>query len=467
MRFRFILPLAALALFSAAPAAAQQATISGVVMDSLAGAPLRGATVQLVPSARTTAARTTVSDAMGRFTFAEVADGRYVIGFLHPTLDALGVEPIARAVTVAGEREVSVDLAIPGPARIRAAVCGPESRESGMIMGVVRSARGGPPVSGATVVAEWIELAIGGGRVAQQTARREVKTAESGAFILCDVPSPGAVRIVASQGSESTDRVETDVPRRGFLRRDLFLGEARVAARDTAPADSLRRAPPRTGPGRLSGVVTAADGGRPLAGARVSVVDGVPTRTDASGEWTLEGAPSGTRVLEVRAPGYHPVRRVVNVVDGERPVRVTLSQVAAMMDTIRAVVRSRSNRSLGGFEERRRSRGVGRFLSAEDIEKRRVIVTSELLDMIPGLRRERSDEEGDRFTMRSVFAGAERCVPSVYMNGHRMDNLSATELDMLAAPREIAAMEVYTESQSPPQFQSPMSGCGSIVLWTK
>ncbi|HYW08428.1 MAG TPA: carboxypeptidase-like regulatory domain-containing protein, partial [Longimicrobium sp.] len=178
MRFRFLLPLAALALFSAAPAAAQQpvgATISGVVMDSLAGVPLRGATVQLVSSARTVAARTTLSDASGRFSFAEVADGRYVIGILHPTLDALGLEPIARAVTVAGEREVSVDLAIPGPARIRAALCGPASRESGMIMGVVRSARGGPPVSGATVLGEWTELSIGGGRVAQQTARREVK----------------------------------------------------------------------------------------------------------------------------------------------------------------------------------------------------------------------------------------------------------------------------------------------------
>ncbi|HEX8433326.1 MAG TPA: carboxypeptidase-like regulatory domain-containing protein, partial [Longimicrobium sp.] len=137
MRFRSLLPFAALALFSAAPAAAQQpagATVSGVVMDSLAGAPLSGATVQLVSSARTTAARTTLSDATGRFTFAEVPDGRYVIGFLHPTLDALGVEPIARAVTVAGEREVSVDLAIPGPARIRAALCGQASSESGMIM---------------------------------------------------------------------------------------------------------------------------------------------------------------------------------------------------------------------------------------------------------------------------------------------------------------------------------------------
>ncbi|HEX8431475.1 MAG TPA: carboxypeptidase regulatory-like domain-containing protein, partial [Longimicrobium sp.] len=233
------------------------------------------------------------------------------------------------------------------------------------------------------------------------------------------------------------------------------------------PADSLRRAPRRAGPGRLSGVVTAADGGRPLAGASVSVVDGAPTRTNERGEWTLEDAPSGTRILEVRAPGYHPVRRVVNVMDGERPVRVTMSQVAAMMDTIRAVVRSRANRSLGGFDERRRSRGVGRFLSAEDIEKRRVIVTSELFDMIPGLQRERNAEEGDRFTMRSVFSGADRCVPAVFMNGHRMEGLSASEVDMLVSPKEIAAMEVYTESQSPPQFQSPMGGCGSIVVWTK
>ena len=88
-----------------------------------------------------------------------------------------------------------------------------------------------------------------------------------------------------------------------------------------AAADATRRAV-RAGIGRVSGIVRAIAGGRPLAGAQVSFVDGPSTRANARGEWTLSDAPSGTRTLEVRALGYYPERRVVDVVDGAPSVAV-------------------------------------------------------------------------------------------------------------------------------------------------
>lgn len=473
MRISRISALIALALLCAAPVAAQQAapsagaTIRGVVTDSLAGAPLAEATVQLV-QAGTPSGRTTVTDAAGRFAFAEVPPGRYVIGFLHPALDSLGLEPIVREVRVAGQGEVRADLAIPGPARLRSAFCGSDAGTGGMVMGVVRAAEGRAPVQGATVVSEWMELAIRTGRMSQQTARRTATTTADGGFVLCDVPAPGAVMLAVSRGDDGTDRIEANVPASGFVRRDLFLGEARMAARaDTARAgDTVPLLPrTRTGPGRLSGTVLAADGGRPLPGAQVSVVNGVPTRANADGVWTLTGAPSGTRVLEVRATGYYPVLRAVDIVDGAAPVRVTLSKLAAMLDTLKVTARSGGRAARGGFEERRRSLGMGRFFTADDIESRRVMVVSDLLAQVPGLSRVRSPDGGEALLMRSAFGDG--CTPAVYLDGLMMRGLSGADVDVLVDAEEVAAIEVYRDSQVPPQFQDGLSGCGSIVLWTK
>jgi hypothetical protein len=42
------------------------------------------------------------------------------------------------------------------------------------------------------------------------------------------------------------------------------------------------------------------------------------------------------------------------------------------------------------------------------------------------------------------------------------------DLDMLVSPDQLLGMEVYQANHAPPQFQSsPMTGCGSIVIWTR
>lgn len=460
MRFSATRALLALALLWTTPAVAQQtagATIRGVVTDSVAGAPLASVTIQLVQSnAQAPAARTAVSDSLGRFEFVAVAEGSYMIGFLHPVLDSLGLEPIARAVAVPASGEVRADLAIPAPARLRSAFCGAEGG-GGLVMGFVRAARGGAPVAGATVRGEWLEIAIARGSLAQQTARRSATTGANGGFVLCDLPSPGSVLLQVSQAADSTDRVEAEIPAGGFLRRDLYLGESRTTRADTAGFA------PRTGPGQLSGVVVTSEGGRPLANAQMRVVNGEPARANERGEWTLTGAPSGTRVLEVRAPGYYPVRRAVDIADGAPAVRVPLSRLAAMLDTIRVV--SRTSRSLGGFLERKNTLGTGRFITGDEIARRRLLDTSEIFATIPGLVRERVSGEEDLFYMRGIFA--DRCAPAVVLNGTIMRNLSTNDISQFVRPADIAAMEVYQESQVPPQFQDALSGCGSIVIWTK
>ena len=131
MQLRHVLAAALLAL----PASAQTpdtsrrasgAIVSGAVYDSLARAPLAGAVVQLVAAdSPARFGQTVFSDSLGRYAVPDVPVGRYRVGFFHPMLDSLGVEPPLREVQVDGQNPVRADLAIPFvDISFRTAVCG-------------------------------------------------------------------------------------------------------------------------------------------------------------------------------------------------------------------------------------------------------------------------------------------------------------------------------------------------------
>ena len=269
-----------------------------------------------------------------------------------------------------------------------------------------------------------------------------------------------------SPGADSTDIIELEVPAGGYLRRELYLGPAHIVHPEPAPNAAPLRAPLRpwrAGHGRLSGTVVTASEGRPLAGAQVRIRDGPQARVNGMGEWTLIGAPGGTRMLEVRAVGYYPERRAVDLVDGAAPILTGLTTMKAMLDTVR-ISASRVRNNVTGFEERRRS-SFGRYVTPEDIARRQPIVTSDLFRNVPGVRVERTERGDSYFTVRGIFA--ERCAPAIYIDGQNMSVLSVDDIDNWIHPDEVAGIEVYAAGTAPARFQPGLSGCGSIVIWTK
>ncbi len=220
---------------------ASGATVSGVVRDSLGRAPLAGAWVQLVAAdSPGRFARTVVSDSVGRYAIEGVPDGRYTLGFLHPLLDSLGVEPPLRGVRVSRGRPVRADLAIPSPARLRAAICGPRpgsaSGGGAAVLGVVRDARERTAVAGVTVIGEWLEVTIRKGGIEPLRLRIVATTGKNGWFVLCNVPKGGAMVLGVVRGADSTRLIEVQVPETGFRRTDLYVGSERtVVAGDTLP----------------------------------------------------------------------------------------------------------------------------------------------------------------------------------------------------------------------------------------
>ncbi len=479
MRFPALIGVVALVQLAAAQTpdttGVPRTTVSGVVHDSIGQAPLAGAVVQLVGADSPSRFNgTALSDSLGRFAIANVPAGRYMLGFFHPVLDSLGVEPLLRDLNVDGRQPVRADLATPSPSRLRAVICGRRAAADtgALVVGVVRDARTHAAAAGVSVRGTWVEFTFRAGGLDRNVPQLLVTTAANGWFAMCNVPSGGTMALMASRGADSTDMIEVEVPAEGFLRRDLYVGPAQVVVaqrRDSLAAPPARR---RAGEGRLSGVVITAIGGRPIADAHVGIRDGPQTRANERGEWTLTGAPLGTRTLEVRSVGYYPTRTAVDVVTNGAPVRTALATMKDVLDTVKVVASRLATRNMVEFNERRRS-GVGRYLTADDVQRRQPIATSDLFRNMPGLRVDRSELGDTQLLMRGTFD--ETCVPNVFIDGRHMRGLSADDVDGWVKPNEIAGIEIYTGPHVPAQFNAGLTGgdasggqsCGSIVIWTK
>jgi hypothetical protein len=457
---RPILLVALLAHISHAQAAdstrrISRGTVNGVVHDSIGHTALAGAMVELVgvddPGLF---ARTAMSDSLGRFTLTDVPPGHHKIGFFHPLLDSLGIDAPLREVYVAGDKPVHMDLSTPSAARLRAAICGLRAADSGsVIVGTARQASDASPVTGATVTAEWIELSFRrGGVIHRENRRRVAKTAENGWFALCNVPNAGTIALAAVRGADSTDVIEVQAPARGLLRHELYIGQAHSNGE------------------YISGIVVAADDGSPMENAQITIAGGAQTHSNERGEWTLVNPPGGTRMLEIHALGYYPERRRVDVVAGAPKIRVALSTLESVLDTVK--IRASLNRDPSGFEERRRT-NPGHFLTPKDIERWKPVAISDLFRLVPGVRVEMSPNGYDkRISIRGALG---QCDPAIYLNGQPLTSLTgssvitltAEDLDTWVRPHDITGIEIYTGDTAPVQYQQGMSGCGSILIWTK
>jgi hypothetical protein len=87
--------------------------VVGTVYDSLAAAPLARATVQWASPSDPGRTYTTQTDSAGRYRLPAVRLGRYLVGFFHPDVDAIGVELPPIGVELGGDTTARVDLATP------------------------------------------------------------------------------------------------------------------------------------------------------------------------------------------------------------------------------------------------------------------------------------------------------------------------------------------------------------------
>jgi hypothetical protein len=483
LRQRLAAALFIVALSTRASAQAPGGRIEGTVTDSLNHRPLVGATVIATPesSRRDSIFHSALSDSHGRFTIAGLAAGRFSLTVEHPLIDSTGIGVPSVDVTVASSGVTSAALALPSVSTLRRTLCPIALTDSslGVTLGVVRRTDG-TTVNGATVVFSWsdfdVDRTTAVAKPRQLTA--SVTTDSAGIYRACGLPIARSLLVQAQFGAEQQSGViEEEIGDAGVLVRDFHVGAQIVASANSQGA----RFPAADGaPARLftvTGRVQSTKGQSiPSAQVRLFGTEHVAT-SDASGEFRLSGLPGGTQGIEVIALGYYPQRLRVEVTDDATPVAVRLERTTVVLDSIRVTAK----RVNGGATYREFDadvrRGVGHFVTEEDIERRHPFLVSDLIRMMPGISASVAADGSVSIsqnrgisTLRGAGStkGAFGGRPSDFHHCPRVfiDGVESFEGDVnIVSPSSIYGIEVYRMGEAPARFNS--AGCGAIVIWSK
>lgn len=458
--------LACLFLLWAAPLGAQ-GRITGTVFDSLiTNGPLVQATVMVVGTNLTR-----VTDGRGRFMIDSAPIGPVQLTFFHPVLDSIGIGGGVWDVTVVAAGESRVSLGTSSSHTLRRTLCPGlvDSSNTGLVLGRVRDVDRRTPVAGARVGTNWLEVLFGPRGPSSERFEASATSVSSGAYALCGVPLDVPVFVRASLGDQVSGPVEVFANSRPVLFQDLSISLADSTARlsvdsalNAAATDEQVRPP---GTATLNGLVRDLNG-RPVGGARVALHGGGGVAVASrEGTFRMSGLPAGTQTLDVRAIGFTPARRAVDLGSNvATTVTWDLDRRAAELPKVTVLGGSRLERN--GFRERARQ-GHGSFLSESQIASMSGFTGMDVLRRAPGLMMEyRNTTRGSLRVVTMRSAGRRRCVPNLFVDGGPwVDGWDQFGNFLMKA--DIQAVEVYSSTFTvPPQFDKH-NGCGSVVIWTR
>jgi hypothetical protein len=455
-------PVAAVSAQQQTPPDTAGTDVAGDVYDSVDVAPIGDAMVQLVSQANEAVTFTTTSDSAGHYHIAHVPPGKYLLGFLDESLSELGLTSVERVVEVGAAPVDHMTLAIPGSAVMHDRICGSaEAGDSSSVMvGFVRDAATGTPLGASTVVAVWHQVTVDSRGVHNDRRQVPAKTAPSGWFAVCGLPSDRPLEVRAELGGRATGFIEVKLPGHGVLVRDFNVGSDSALASTSDSSSSPLGEPLRHGTARVVGVV-ADSTGRLLEGAHVTLWGSSTGVTSAAGHFTLDSLPSGTSTLEAQYIGFQPVRRVVDLVPGRTDtMRLVMSKAVRVL----AAVQVTSKAALMRYHEfyERAKTGTGHYYTSDDVTKNKPEYLSDFFYRVPGVRVVPID--GADFMLQSTHGGglSSQCRPGVYINGVQ---LHEGGLNQLVLPEDVTGIEVYDDANVPQQYRA--GECGAVLIWTK
>jgi len=200
-----------------------------------------------------------------------------------------------------------------------------------------------------------------------------------------------------------------------------------------------------------------------MEGVIVSI-PGATTRSDVRGTFELFTIAIDTVTISLRRVGFEPVDALLAARNRLwDTVLVQLEPLAQRLGSVKITeAPTRTALGLRDFEERRK-RGLGTFITREDIVERGASRLSDLLRTKRGVNVVRGKV---RFVAFTGSRGT-MCQPDIWLDGTRSIAMEVDEL----LPSTVEAMELYPYfSTIPIEFQrvgANTTPCGTIVIWTR
>lgn len=232
-----------------------------------------------------------------------------------------------------------------------------------------------------------------------------------------------------------------------------------------AASVAAQQGPPRQKTGRALGTVTDRSDDTPVRGADVTLAPPgtnaplVSAQTDSAGFFMLDPVPPGTYTLVIGRIGYRQITHVVTLEKGsDLEVTAALVPEALALDPVVVTIHRKVSWEMQGFESRR-VKGIGTFITRQQIEERHPSQVTDIFRTVPGVRVRPVNATG-----RSMLTMRGGCQPQVIIDGLPVAS-GYVSPDLTFRPRDIEAIEVYDAATSPPQFGR--TACGTIVFWTR
>ena len=194
--------------------------------------------------------------------------------------------------------------------------------------------------------------------------------------------------------------------------------------------------------------------------------------TDTAGRYLLQAKRPGRYAIRFQRIGFKSITTamVTLVADSTHKLDAELVPVVQRLGEVKVTgIATPVVDFMRGFE-RRRLRGMGRYLSRDDIEKRAAANTTDLIRGMLGMEL-MVDDRGELFAQssrgeRSLGRGGNGpCRALVYLDGLE---LTGEALDRVIRPSSVEAVESYSGAAGlPAEFRQGNASCGVIFIWTR
>jgi outer membrane cobalamin receptor len=196
------------------------------------------------------------------------------------------------------------------------------------------------------------------------------------------------------------------------------------------------------------------------------------TVTSDSGEFQINGAPSGRVSVFVRRLGYFPRSKHVTLNPGDAlQLTFFLDEMGEQLDSVLVSAQPVTSPRMMDFHERQAG-GNGIFISREDIERRHFQRAVDIFRSVVGVRIVTDASGGNTRIVSGRMNGpggrnaSRSCAMQFYIDGAFISpgTFSIDEI----TPDQIEAIEIFRgPSEIPARFRQTDTACGLVIIWTR